>query len=108
MTRRSRITLLADDGLGEAEVVDTGVSVQDRRVPGFFLTLSKDFLSDIVDALIEVTGDNTYKILENQLAAETERRMAAEATVRALEGQLAAMRALLEPKRPAKFSDSED
>ncbi len=107
MTTKTRVVLQAENGFLQAEVQMDAVTFQDTR-SGNFIVASKEFFDDVVDTVIEVTGDDTYKALEAQLAAETERRRVAEATVRALEGQLAGMRALLQPKPVEKLADVED
>lgn len=107
MSRKARVVLQDDTGFISAEVVADCVTFQDSR-GGLFVSVPSAFLKDVVDVYIEVSGDDSYAALEAQLAAETERRMIAETSARVLEGQLAAMRALLQPKPVEKLADVED
>ena len=95
MTQKTRLDLKDSTSSVSASVSAQGVTFF-QGVHCIFS--SHAFFSDVVDALLEVTGDDTYENIESELRSERARCAFAEAQVRALESQLTAMRALLQPK----------
>ena len=107
MTRKTRVVLQTDDDDRlQAEVGVDSVTFQELR-SGAWVSVPIEFFVEVVDTVIEVTGDDTYANLESELRSERARCAVAEAQVRALESQLTAMRALLQPK-PVKSPEMED
>lgn len=102
---RNRIRLQDVPGSTSVEVEPGFISFQ---ADGGFISIGTPFFLATLEAFIEVSGSDPRKIVAEQLAEETRRRNDAEARVRALEGQLAAFRKLIEPKIAPKYADQED